>query len=273
MIASVRTAEGAAIFGENIEVLVGDLNTLASLPEGIDAIVHAAATSPAPGAGLASFESDNADATRALVECARVAGVPRIIYLSSISVHGEIAVPIVDEDTPVNVPDPYGAAKLAGERVVAELTESGGTATLVLRLPGVIGRGAARNWLAGVHAALAADEEVEIYNPDDPFNNACHVSDLTELVILALERDWRGAQCLTVASRGQVTIRQAVEILAEAMEVVPRIRVIDAPQPSFLVSNERAVREFGFTPLHIRDALVRFGREQSGLTPMKEMAS
>ncbi|HJZ21819.1 MAG TPA: NAD(P)-dependent oxidoreductase, partial [Bradyrhizobium sp.] len=125
-----------------------DLTDATRLVGPFDSIVHTAATSPAPGIGVAQLVRDNIDATLALIEAARRWGTRRFVFFSSLSLHGRIEQEIVDEATPVRDPDPYGASKLIAEQRLAEL--AGELPALALRLPGIVGPGAHRNWLSGV---------------------------------------------------------------------------------------------------------------------------
>ena len=113
---------------------------------GIEAVVHAAATSPPTGRADAvpaeALIRDNALATARLVAASRAANVGRFVYLSSLSIHGTVAERSLDATTPVRDPDPYGVSKLTGESVLAASGFNG----LAIRLPAVIGTGADRNW-------------------------------------------------------------------------------------------------------------------------------
>src|SRR5206468_854488 len=107
-----------------------------------DAVVHAAALSPAPGVLYRDMLRDNVAATRRLIEHALIAGADKFIFCSSISALGTITAGIVDETTSIRDPDPYGATKVMGETLLSEAACR--IAGLSLRLPGVLGPGATR---------------------------------------------------------------------------------------------------------------------------------
>lgn len=87
----------------------------------------------------ADFRSVNVDALRAVLEEARLAGVSRVLFLSSIgAVASTSATPVSDDTRPA--PDSvYGRSKLAAEDVVRELCSTASMDHLVLRPPMVIG--------------------------------------------------------------------------------------------------------------------------------------
>jgi nucleoside-diphosphate-sugar epimerase len=229
----------------------------------VDGIVHAAATSPAAGITDSQVKQDNVDATRAVLDFANRSGARRIVHLSSISVYGNILDRQVDENTPVRAPDIYGQAKLEAEALLRGQCEAApeNFAGLSIRLPGVVGPGAVRNWLATVAAKLRDDLEVPISNPNSPFNNAVHITDLAALAELVLVAKWTGFDTVTVGARGETTVRGAVERLAAGIGSRSRIVVEPSQRTSFTISSNRACVRHGYDPMEINNLLDRFAAE------------
>jgi nucleoside-diphosphate-sugar epimerase len=117
----------------------------------VDAIVHLAAHvhRPAGGADPDEFHRINGAGTRRLAEAARSAGVPRIVFLSSVKVNGEATgrEPFREDDVP-RPEGPYAQSKWAAEQALAQISASGGPATIILRPPLVYGPGAKANFRA-----------------------------------------------------------------------------------------------------------------------------
>src|SRR5437899_8612455 len=90
------------------------------LPARFDAVVHAAATSPAPGVSSRDMVDDNVAGTRRLIEHALIAGADKFIFCSSLSTLGTITAGIVDETIPIRDPDGYGTTKVKGETMLSE---------------------------------------------------------------------------------------------------------------------------------------------------------
>jgi len=141
-----------------VEVVVGDLTDPTSLEgavEGVDAIVHTAA----------SFSMDfqesagvNLDGTRALLEMALDHGVGRFVHISSCGVYDLVDVEVVTEETPrwpfTDETDPffatlkpgsgevyayvYGRVKAEVERAV-EAAGARGLPGVILRPPNILG--------------------------------------------------------------------------------------------------------------------------------------
>lgn len=241
--------------------LRGDLATLEALPDGIDTIVHAAATSTPTGRADAvpaeTLMRDNALATARLAALARAAGVRRVIYLSSLSVHGAVPVNSLDATTPIRAPDPYGVSKLAGESVLA----ASGIPGLAIRLPAVVGPGADRSWPVQVVGRIRRGETVRIYNADGPFNNLVHVDDLAAWIagMIAAGEPAAGFRAVPIACADPVPVRAAVATLAAGLGIDVHMEEVVAPRPSFTIDTV-AARGFGFRPSATVVALDRYAR-------------
>lgn len=240
----------------------GDLAALETLPEGVDAVVHAAATSTPTGrADVVPAETlihDNALASARLVAAARAAGVRRFVYLSSLSVYGSVAVRSLDHTTPIREPDPYGVSKLMGESVLV----ASGIPAVAVRLPAVIGQGAARNWPVQVVGRIRRGETVRIYNADGPFNNVVHIDDLADWVVtlLTAAEGLSGFSAVPVASREPIPVRAAVATMAAGLGLDTHLEEVVAPRSSFTIDTV-AAEGLGFRPSTTVDALERYARQ------------
>jgi UDP-glucose 4-epimerase len=251
---------GADLAGApGVALIKADLAELADLPAGCEAVVHAAASSAWTGVTHDAVVRDNVVATRRLVELAHRRGCRAFVFLSSMSVYGRIDAAVVDETTPMVDPDVYGASKYLGERLLEE--RQAALPGLALRLPGVVGRGARRNWLASTAERLRRGEPATLFNPDAAFNNALHVDDLARLIAGALGRGWQGFDALVLGARGHLSVRGVVERLARGMGVVPKLEVRPAAKPSFLISSARATERWGYDPPEIGALVDRFAAE------------
>ncbi len=243
-----------------VEVWQADLADDPSVPARLDAIVHCAAASPETGASghvaTADLIRSNAVATARLA----TAGAGCVVYLSSLSVHGRITDDPVTPATPVVDPDPYGASKRLGEMVVAET----GVPALALRLPAVIGPGAARNWPVQVLKRLRAGQTVSVFNPDSPFNNVVHVDDLAAFVARILPAPPAGFSALPLASADPIPVREAVAALARAAGTTARIEEQAVSRHSFTIDWSVA-GDLGFAPRATETALRDYaGQELAG---------
>jgi nucleoside-diphosphate-sugar epimerase len=144
--------------------LQGDLGSADLLDmmfsERIDRVVHLAGV--VSGAAEADFDLGlrvNLDATRTLLSrCAdqgRRGYPPRVVYASSIAVHGVPLPCAIHDHTPVTPSLSYGVQKLINELLIAELSRRGWLDGISLRLAGVVVRPALPNGaLSGFNSDL-----------------------------------------------------------------------------------------------------------------------
>lgn len=224
-----------------------------------DAVVHTAATSPAPGIDDARILHDNRDGTAALVSAAEMWHCRGLVFFSSLSLYGDIAVAVLDETAPIVNPTVYGVTKQEGEALLAARADH--LPGLALRLPGVLGSGAHRNWLSGVAAKLRAGEVVGAFGLDTPFNNAAHIADIAMLIRTVIERGWQGFDAVVLGARGTISVRAAIERLAAGLGTAARIEAIPPPKPGFILSSVRAIARWGYDPMEIGAMIDRYARE------------
>jgi len=241
-----RTAFLAAAEGQqNIEFRVGDLAAVGGLDGPFDAIIHVAASSPAPGIGASQIVQDNVRSTLALLDAAPAWSCKAFVLFSSISLYGEVKTAVLDENSPIINPDIYGTTKHIAECLVSE--RDSGLSGLALRLPGIIGSGAHRNWLSQVAMTLLREQPVKAFNLDAEFNNAVH-----------------GFEKVTLGAGSRITIRNVIERLAVALEMPAKIEVVPPRKSPFILSSERAIDRWHYSPMTIEDMLDRYGHEVRG---------
>jgi nucleoside-diphosphate-sugar epimerase len=96
---------------------------------------------------LAAFRTVNASGTRTLAVAARAAGVRRLVYVSTIGVHGvKTNGRAFDESSPFAPESLYAQSKLEGEQVLQEALAGSRTEWVVLRPPLVYGADAPGNF-------------------------------------------------------------------------------------------------------------------------------
>ncbi|MEX2644555.1 MAG: NAD-dependent epimerase/dehydratase family protein, partial [Acetobacterales bacterium] len=170
---------------------IGPATEWRSALAGVDAVVHLAAWAHRPGADPREAEREcariNAAGTARLASEAAAAGVRRLVYVSTVKVHGErspASRPFTEADAPAPE-DAYGRSKLAGERAGADIAAGGGLETVTLRPPLVYGPGVPANFRALIRLCER--------RPPLPFasirnrRSLVYVGNLADAVVRALE--------------------------------------------------------------------------------------
>lgn len=130
-----------------VEGDVSDTDTVqAAIAEhGIDRIAHFAFIlgSPLPGR-MIDYVKVQALGTANVFEAARLAGVKRVLFASSVAAYGKQEVATLTEDLVRNPDNPYGAAKAWGECLADHYTRQLGLEVVTVRFGSTYGLGRAR---------------------------------------------------------------------------------------------------------------------------------
>ena len=247
--------------GPGLRYARADLCSGEGLPTAYDVVVHAAARSAWPGVTVDDMVRDNVLATRTLIAHARSAGAGTFVLFSSLSVHGTVSAPVVDEHAPLVDPGAYGLSKRLCEQMLEEV--SGSLRSLSIRLPGVLGPGSVRNWITTSLAAAREGKDIRVADPDAPFNNAVHVADLATFIDCLIRRDWSGAEALPLGAGGQARAGTVAQMLADAGGRGSRVITGGPPRRGYLISSRRAQEAYGYAPTEITEMIRRFIAENA----------
>ncbi len=243
------------------------------LAEGFDGVMHFAALSLV-GESVEEPElyyRNNVCGTLNLLEAMREASVGRLVFSSTAAVYGEPKeVPIL-ETAPALPTNPYGASKLAVDRLISAVAEARGLAATSLRYFNVAGASVGTRVDLGedhdpethlipivLQAASGEREEVSIFGTDydtedgTAVRDYIHVEDLGRAHLLALEAAEPGEHAVYNLGNGAgSSVRQVVEA---AREVTGReVKAVEAPRragdpPVLVASSEKIRSELGWKP-------------------------
>lgn len=168
---------------------------------GAEAMIHFAGRKQVPEsmAKPLMYWNDNVAGLAAVLQACESAGIERFLFSSSAAVYGD-ASGHVTEDAPCQPVNPYGASKLAGEWLTADVAHATGLRATSLRYFNVAGAGwpeladtAVLNLAPMVIERLAAGDAPRIFGDDYPTaDGTCvrdfiHVLDLAEAHLAALD--------------------------------------------------------------------------------------
>jgi UDP-glucose 4,6-dehydratase len=135
---------GRLVATRRVQLVVGDIcdfSLCENLAKDCEVVVHAAAESHVDRSFHSSilFTHTNALGTHTVMEACRVAGVPRVIHVSTDEVYGEVLVGKIDENGTMDPTNPYSASKAAAEMIVNGYRHSFKLPVIVMRANNVFG--------------------------------------------------------------------------------------------------------------------------------------
>jgi UDP-glucose 4-epimerase len=205
-----------------------------------------------------------------LIEATVAAGIGAFVFSSTAATYGEAQAALIAEDEPQRPTNPYGATKLAVERLLADFGRSDGLRATVFRYFNVAG--AAEDRSVGefhrpethliplvLDAASGRRESITVYGEDYPtpdgtcIRDYLHVDDLIEAHLLGLRRMLDGGQggAFNLGVGRGYSVREVIDrVRAVTGCGVPAITGPRRPgDPSRLVCDgRRAVAELGWRP-------------------------
>ncbi len=244
---------------DSVDTVVGDLldaDALRSAMEDCDAVVHLAAYADVGVVAEqpVSAEECNSRGTLAVLEAARATGT-RVIYGSTIWVYGASGDGVIDEESPIGLPDHlYTASKLAGEMYCTSYAELYDVPCTILRFGIPYGPRARPSAVIPIFVSKAVKgEPLTIAGDGQQTRRFVYVEDLADGVVAALERGDEG-RIYNLAGDETVTIRELAEVVSD---LVGDTEIVHTPGRSgdfggAVVSNQRAAEELGWrasTPL------------------------
>ena len=194
-----------------------DRAALAAAMAGCDAVVHAIAGDRRTILGTAE----------AAYCAAQDAGVRRMIYLSSASVHGQAPAPGTDERSPLRRRQPvaYNRHKIDAESLLERLRSSGSVELVILR-PGIV-YGPRSSWIGGLADELLSGKAY-LVEGGAGICNALYVDNLVHAVELALRAPGIDREAFLLGDEETVTWRDFYRPIAEALGVsvdrIPSLR-------------------------------------------------
>jgi len=173
-----------------------DYENTRPLYNGVDYVFHCAAESriqPTILNPLGAIKT-NTLGTGTVLQCAREAGVKKVMYSSTSSGYGLKNEPPLKEDMPDDCLNPYSVSKVSGEKLCSMYTRLFGVKTVIFRYFNVYGE---REPLRGPYAPVvglflrqhAAGETLTIVPDGTQRRDFTHVNDVVEANILAMNID------------------------------------------------------------------------------------
>lgn len=221
-----------------------------------DAIVHFAAESHVDRSitDASPFITTNVLGTQVLLDCARQAGIPRMVHVSTDEVYGTLGPEgRFREDTPLAPNSPYSASKASSDLLVRAAHETFGQNVVITRCSNNYGPYQFPEKLIPLMTGRARrGEPLPVYGSGTNVRDGIHVEDHCRGVLLALEKGRPGG----VYNFGGDAERANLDVVRTILRLTGRdeslIRFVkDRPGHDlrYAMDHSLASRELGFSPL------------------------
>lgn len=245
--------EAATLRAAGVEVIVGDIRDIRAVSRAVDGmslVFNIAAIFRRAGVYASEYRAVNATAVGALVEAAAAAGVERVVHCSTVGVHGHIAHPPANENSPFRPGDIYQRTKLEGEAVAREAAASTGMAVTIVRPSPIYGPGDLR--LLKLFRSIARRRFVMV-GPGRVHFHMTYIDDLVDGIIRSAVTPAAAGRTYILAGPDAPALTELVRIIATEVGVPAPTRQV----PVWPVWLAGALCEALFVPLRLEPPLYR----------------
>ena len=209
----------------NLDVFAGDIrdpNGVREAMKGCDVVLHLAALIAIPYSYHSpdTYVETNIKGTLNVLQAARELGVSKVVHTSTSEVYGTAQFVPITEDHPLQGQSPYSATKIAADQLAYSFYSSFDLPVSIIRPFNTYGpRQSTRAVLPTIITQIAKGErniKMGAVHPTRDFN---YVMDTVRGFIAVTESDKSVGEVINIGSNYEVSIGEAVNILAELMNV------------------------------------------------------
>ncbi len=267
--ALARDPDKARDLPQHVHTVIGDIcdsSALESLVEGCDWVFHTVSNFRTASGPPESYEAINVDGTRRLLATAQAAGVKRVIHVSTIGVHGDVASTPASEDAPFNPGDLYQETKLESEKLASAVADSGEMEVVIVRPCSMYGPGDLR--MLKMFKMISKGTFFKVGPCRENFH-AVYIDDVVDGVLSAATTPGISGEVFILGGPSYMPLEEYIDTAALAVDSPkPRIRL-----PYWMLFSAAWLCEKLFVPLRIEPPLhirrVRFFRNNRAFSISK----
>jgi len=268
--AITRSPNNCKKYSNIINWVEADLTIKKALPAKFDILIHCAAVLPSVCNDSDRLYADNLVMSTSVFKQAIDAEAKLIIYLSSMSVYGDIRVLKIDEDTKFNNQTIYGKAKYEVEKRLKECVSLGLKSGISIRLPGTVGRGSHHNFISDALRCILENKKIVIKNPDSLFNNIVFVEDLARFILRWASIAHSGYSMINLAATNPISIRDVIKALYSCSNKSEMVTYKNELPMPFLISLDKAI-SLGYEPRTVIESITEFVRDELYVSNKQEI--
>jgi len=211
------------------KVDIRDPEDLKKVVDGAEVVFHLAANANVPYSvenPKYDFET-NALGTFNVLKSSLDFDVEKIIYASSAAVYGEPVYAPMDEKHPLNPISPYGASKLAGERLGFAYYNTYGLKFTALRIFNTYGERQRRYVMFDFLKKLMENpKRLEVLGTGEQIRDFCYVGDCVNAFILAAENDRAVNKAFNIAGGNPISIKDLAYLMVKVLGLSGKTEIV-----------------------------------------------
>jgi len=208
---------------------VRDFESLKEVMDGVEIVFHLAANANVPYSvdnPKYDFET-NALGTFNVLKLSLDLDVEKVVYASSAAVYGEPVYVPIDEEHPLNPISPYGASKLAGERLGFAYFKTYGLPFVSLRIFNTYGPRQRRYVMYDFLRKLKENpNRLEVLGTGEQIRDFCYVKDCVEAFILAAEKNTAVGDAFNIAGGNPISIRDLAYLMVKVLGLDGKTEIV-----------------------------------------------
>lgn len=206
-----------------VEVVRGDIrerSMVLNAIRGCSHVMHLAAQKTQRGVAASAYHDTNVTGTQHVIDACLQHGVARLVYVSTLGVHGFVTGGVLDESSPLRPNTPYRHTKLLGEQLVVHQHLLKGLPAVVARISSVVGPGA-KGWLP---LARGIDSErITLIGGGSNYIDLVSLDDMLDGLTRCLITPDIDGRCYVLGAGAPVTMNTFSELIARAVcKTAPR---------------------------------------------------
>lgn len=220
-----------------------------------DVLIHCASKIPNDKINKKNFKA-NIKMTNNLLKLCKQFKCKRIIYLSTMSVYGEIKSKIVYENLkPKNI-DLYGLSKRISENKILSFAKDNFSVATIFRLPGIVGKDSKYNFLSNTLNKIKNNQPTTISNLNDKFNNVVHINNLQEIVYQSVRKE-KLSQIYNLSSTKPIKIKSIINLFYQKLRKDKNYSIKINKGSSFIIS-EKKIRQNSYKLYSTKKSIIEF---------------
>lgn len=245
---------------------VRDYDSLKNTMKGIDLVFHLAANANVPYSVECpeyDFETNIIGTYNILRSCLHNS-IGKLVYASSAAIYGNPKYVPMDENHPLDPVSPYGASKLAGEKLAFAYSHVYNLQVVSMRISNTYGPRQPRYVMYDLFNKLKANpHQMEVLGTGEQLRDYCYIEDTINAFILAAEHDKAIGGAFNIASGKATSIKEVVTIILKALNLENTTKVTYTGQSwkgdiDKLLADNHKLSSLGFKPeIDLYEGIIR----------------